>query len=136
MPARNSRVWCCCAPAIDCRSCRWKRRTGSSSSRSSDSRERRCTPFVSRRAWLALSHFTVRSLVISIRVYILGPRTNPSILESQHGEGKEEGQEESCQEEIGLNSAVAKVAAESYSKTEPAAAAGTVASGGRYGGGG
>jgi hypothetical protein len=33
-------------------------------------------------------------------------------LESQHGEGKEEGEEESCQEEIGLNSAVAKVAAE------------------------
>jgi hypothetical protein len=34
-------------------------------------------------------------------------------LESQHGEGKEEGQEESQQEEIGLNSAVAQVAAES-----------------------
>jgi ribose 5-phosphate isomerase A len=41
-------------------------------------------------------------------------------LESQHGEGKEEGQEESSEEEIGLNSAVAKVAAESYSRTVPA----------------
>jgi len=41
-------------------------------------------------------------------------------LESQHGEGKEEGQEESCQEEIGLNSAVTQVAAESNSKTVPA----------------
>jgi ribose 5-phosphate isomerase A len=41
-------------------------------------------------------------------------------LESQHGEGKEEGQEESCQEEIGLNSAAAKVVAESNSKTVPA----------------
>jgi ribose 5-phosphate isomerase A len=41
-------------------------------------------------------------------------------LESQHGEGKEEGQEESCQEEIGLNSAVAQVAAESYLQTVPA----------------
>src|SRR5580692_8414326 len=30
---------------------------------------------------LALAHFTVCSLVISIRVYILGPRTNPSIGE-------------------------------------------------------
>jgi hypothetical protein len=37
-------------------------------------------------------------------------------LESQHGEGKEEGQEESCQEEIGLNSAVTRVAAESDSE--------------------
>jgi len=37
-------------------------------------------------------------------------------LESQHGEGKEEGQEESCQEEIGLNSAVTRVAAESDSR--------------------
>jgi hypothetical protein len=33
-------------------------------------------------------------------------------LESQHGEGKEEGQEESCEEEIGLNSAATKVVAE------------------------
>jgi ribose 5-phosphate isomerase A len=41
-------------------------------------------------------------------------------LESQHGEGKEEGQEESCQEEIGLNSAATQVAAESNSKTVPA----------------
>jgi hypothetical protein len=41
-------------------------------------------------------------------------------LESQHGEGKEEGQEESCQEEIGLNSAAITVAAESNSKTVPA----------------
>jgi hypothetical protein len=41
-------------------------------------------------------------------------------LESQHGEGKEEGQEESQQEEIGLNSAVAQVAAESNAKTVPA----------------
>jgi len=36
-------------------------------------------------------------------------------MESQHGEGKKEGQEESCQEEIGLNSAVTEVAAESDS---------------------
>jgi hypothetical protein len=41
-------------------------------------------------------------------------------LESQHGEGKEEGQEESCQEEIGLNSAATDVAAESNPKTVPA----------------
>jgi hypothetical protein len=41
-------------------------------------------------------------------------------LESQHGEGKEEGQEESCQEEIGLNSAATDVVAESNSKTVPA----------------
>jgi hypothetical protein len=41
-------------------------------------------------------------------------------LESQHGEGKKEGQEESQQEEIGLNSAVAQVAAESNSETVPA----------------
>jgi ribose 5-phosphate isomerase A len=41
-------------------------------------------------------------------------------LESQHGEGKKEGQEESCQEEIGLNSATAQVAAESNSRTVPA----------------
>jgi hypothetical protein len=47
-------------------------------------------------------------------------------LESQHGEGKEEGQEESQQEEIGLNSAVAQVAAESNSRTVPARKAGTV----------
>jgi ribose 5-phosphate isomerase A len=37
-------------------------------------------------------------------------------LESQHGEGKEEGQEESCEEEIGLNSAATHVAVESDSK--------------------
>jgi ribose 5-phosphate isomerase A len=41
-------------------------------------------------------------------------------LESQHGEGKEEGQEESFKEEIGLNSAATKVVAESNSRTVPA----------------
>jgi hypothetical protein len=51
-------------------------------------------------------------------------------LESQHGEGKEEGQEESCQEEIGLNSAVAQVAAESNRRLCPRIMAGTVVSGG------
>jgi hypothetical protein len=51
-------------------------------------------------------------------------------LESQHGEGKEEGQEESCEEEIGLNSAIAQAIADSHSKTTvPAADAGTVVSG-------
>jgi hypothetical protein len=49
-------------------------------------------------------------------------------LESQHGEGKEEGQEESSQEEIGLNSAATKVAAEPNPRTVPAANAGTVVS--------
>jgi hypothetical protein len=52
-------------------------------------------------------------------------------LESQHGEGKEEGQEESFEEEIGLNSAAARVAAEPNSKTVPAHDAGTVVSGSR-----
>jgi hypothetical protein len=52
-------------------------------------------------------------------------------LESQHGEGKKEGQEESQQEEIGLNSAVAQVAAESnLERPCPLATAGTVVSGG------
>jgi ribose 5-phosphate isomerase A len=50
-------------------------------------------------------------------------------LESQHGEGKEEGQEESCEEEVGLNSAIAYAIAESNSKTVPARKAGTVVSG-------
>jgi hypothetical protein len=51
-------------------------------------------------------------------------------LESQHGEGKEEGQEESCEEEIGLNSAVTQVAAESDSNGLcPLNLAGTVVSG-------
>jgi ribose 5-phosphate isomerase A len=49
-------------------------------------------------------------------------------LESQHGEGKEEGQEESCEEEIGLNSAIVYAIAESNSKTVPARKAGTVVS--------
>ena len=63
--------------AIACRLRRWKVRTGSSFSRSNDA-HRESASRARSRAHAHLAHLIACSLVISIRVYILGPRTNPS----------------------------------------------------------
>src|SRR5580698_696684 len=92
MRRTNSRAWRCYAQAIDCRSHRWKMRTGDSFLRSSDAQRRGVSK-------ITHDHSHTRLLVILQRVYILGPRTNLTWRLS-HGESKEEGQKESFEKEV------------------------------------